>query len=622
MSGITLKDHFRETQMFNVRSVVMVVFAVILTIVLISRLIYLQVVDHELYATLSEDNRFKISAVAPTRGLIYDRNGILLAQNLPTYSLVVTPERVKNLDETIESLSQLIEISEGDISQFKREVRRNRPFKTLPLRTRLNDEEIAKIAVNRHLYSGVDIAATLIRHYPQGGLGVHALGYVGRINEKEQQLVDKTDYEGTDYIGKTGIEKYYETELHGHVGVAQEEINASGRRLRVIPQVAAEPGKDLHLTLDAKLQRVAEKALGNHRGAIVAIDPANGNILTLASTPIYDPNLFVTGIDKTTYTELRNDDDLPLFNRALRGRYPPGSTVKPFISLAALEGNVIAKNHETNCKGWFSLPGDTHRYRDWKKTGHGSVNVEKSIVQSCDVFYYELAVKIGVDRLASFMFPFGFNSLTDTDISGELAGLWPTTEWKRQSRNLPWYLGETVSVGIGQGSTLVTPLQLASSTATLSMYGQAMRPRIVAAMVTAGERVDQPIQTGPAVEVKNVDNWKQVIKAMEKVVHDWRGTAFRISKGAHYKIAGKTGTAQVFSVKQDEEYDETKISARNRDHALFIAFAPVESPRIAVAVIVENGGHGGSTAAPIARKIMDYYLNTENVAETTPPKKS
>lgn len=619
MSGIALKDHFRETQMFNLRSVIIVVFALIMVVVLIARLIYLQVVNHELYATLSEDNRFKITAVPPTRGLIYDRNGMLLAQNLPSYALVVTPERVKDMDQTLESLSKLIEISESDIRRFKREVKRSRPFKNIPLRTRLNDEEIAKIAVNRHLYAGVDIAAKLIRHYPHNGLAVHALGYVGRINEKEQQLVDKSDYDGTDYIGKTGIEKFYETILHGHVGVAQEETNATGRRLRVIPQVAAQPGSNLHLTLDANLQQVAEKALGKYRGSVVAIDPTNGNILTLASTPVFDPNLFVTGIDKKTYTELRNSDDLPLFNRALRGRYPPGSTVKPFIALAGLEHNLVHEDKDIKCRGWFSLPGDTHRYRDWKKEGHGQVNPHKAIVQSCDVFFYDLAVRTGVDRLASFMFPFGFNQATDVDISGELPGLWPTKEWKRKNRNQQWYLGETVSVGIGQGATLITPLQLASSTATLSMYGKSMQPRIVDAMETEGEIEKLDPVPGTPVHVENFENWQKVIAAMKDVVHSWRGTAFRISKGAKYKIAGKTGTAQVFSVKQDEEYDESKISEKNRDHALFIAFAPVKAPRIAVAIVVENGGHGGSTAAPIARKVMDYYLGTIDLALNKQP---
>jgi penicillin-binding protein 2 len=569
------------------------------------------VVNHELYSTLSEDNRFHIRAIPPTRGLIYDRNGILLAQNLPTYALEITPERVKDIDGTIEALSKLINIDETDISRFKRDLHRNRPFKPIPLRSRLNDEEVARIAVNRHRFPGVDVAAKLIRHYPQGGLAVHALGYVGRINEKEKQLIDESDYDGTDYIGKTGIEKRYEDTLHGHVGVAQEETNATGRRLRTIQQVPSEPGYNLHLTLDAKLQKVAEDALGEHRGALVAIDPRNGDVLTLASTPVYDPNLFVTGIDRDTYRTLRNDEDLPLYNRAMRGRYPPGSTIKPFVALAGLEMDKVEADTVKNCHGYYRLEGNRHRYRDWKKQGHGAVDLDTAIVQSCDVYFYDLAHQLGIDRLAGFLFNFGFNYKTGVDISDELAGLMPTTQWKLKARNQPWYAGETLIAGIGQGYTLITPLQMAHSVATLSMYGKRMQPRVVAALENnnSGEvKKLYPIEDH-SIKVKDRENWEKVINAMERVVHFWRGTAYRaIGKDAPYKIAGKTGTAQVFTVKQDEEYDEEEVDERLRDHALFIAFAPVDNPRIAVAVIVENGGHGGSTAAPIARKVMDYYL--------------
>lgn len=608
---LTIKDHFRETKLFNMRAITAVVVSAALLVVLILRLIYLQIVDHEIYATLSEDNRFHIRAIPPTRGLIYDRNGILLAQNFPTYALEITPERVKNIDETLKSLAELITIDESDLSRFKRELKRNRPFKAIPIRTRLSDEEVARIAVNRHRFPGVDIAAELIRHYPHGGLGVHAIGYVGRINEKEKQLIDESDYDGTDYIGKTGIEKYYEDTLHGHVGVAQEETNATGRRLRVIEQVPSEPGINLRLTLDAKLQQVAEEAMGDHRGSVVAIDPNNGNILTLTSTPVYDPNLFVTGIDRKTYQELRNSEDLPLFNRALRGRYPPGSTIKPFVALAGLELGAVKSEVATHCPGWYRLAGDRHRYRDWKKQGHGAVDLDTAIVQSCDVYFYDLAHTLGIDRMARFLFPFGFNYKTGTDIFGELAGLMPTSQWKRKSRNQPWYAGETLIAGIGQGYTLITPLQLAHSTAVLASYGKRMQPRIVGALENANSGEIKsifPIEE-QSVPVKNKENWDKVLTAMERVVHFWRGTAFRaIGQDAPYKIGGKTGTAQVFSVKQDEEYDEENVDERLRDHALFIAYAPAEAPKIAVAVIVENGGHGGSTAAPIARKVMDYYL--------------
>jgi penicillin-binding protein 2 len=621
---LTLKDHFRETKLFNARAITAVIVAALLIVLIIARLIYLQIVDHELYSTLSEDNRFHIRAIPPTRGLIYDRNGILLAQNFPTYALEITPEQVKNMDETLKALSKLVTIDESDMTRFKRELKRNRPFKAIPIRTRLSDEEVARIAVNRYRFPGVDIAAELIRHYPHGGLGVHAIGYVGRINEKESQLVDESDYDGTDYIGKTGVEKYYEKILHGHVGVAQEETNATGRRLRVIEQVPAEPGINLHLTLDAKLQQVAEEAMGKRRGAVVAIDPNNGNILVLASTPVYDPNLFVTGIDRKTYQELRNSEDLPLFNRALRGRYPPGSTIKPFVGLAGLELGVIKSDTTTFCPGWYRLPGDRHRYRDWKKQGHGTVDLDTAIVQSCDVYFYNLAHELGIDRLAGYLFPFGFNYKTGADIFGELPGLMPTSQWKRKSRGQPWYAGETLITGIGQGYTLITPLQMAHSVATLATYGRNMQPRIVGALENTNTGITKeiyPIEETP-VPVKNKENWDKVIHAMERVVHYWHGTAYHsIGKDAPYKIGGKTGTAQVIGVKQGETYKADSVDERLRDHALFIAFAPVDNPKIAVAVVVENGGHGGSAAAPVARKVMDYYLLTEekiNIDKNSP----
>jgi len=612
-SRFTLKDHFRESSLFNVRAIAALIFSVILILVIILRLLYLQITEHELYSTLSENNRFQINAVPPNRGLIYDRNGVLLAQNLPSYELQLLPEQIEDMDGTIASLSTLINISEADIRRFKKQLRRNRPFKPIALRSRLSDEEMARIAVNRHLYPGVDIAAKLIRHYPQGKLAVHAIGYVGRINEKEQQLVDKSNYDGTDFIGKTGIEKYYEDILHGNVGVSQVEINAVGRTLRTIEQVPSEAGLNLHLTLDAGMQHVAEEALGDYRGSIVAIDPNNGNVLVLASMPGYDPNLFVTGIDIKTYKALRNDDNIPLFNRALRGRYPPGSTVKPFVALGGLETGSIDKDKNVNCTGKFYLPGSRHKYRDWKKGGHGETALSKGIIQSCDVYFYSLARTMGITKLSRFMKLFGFGRKTGVDISGELAGLMPSIEWKKRARHEPWYPGETVITGIGQGYTLITPIQLASSMATLSVYGRREQPRIVSHIknIGTGEKHEIPPSDEESITIINRDNWVTVLKAMKNVIHHWRGTARRIGKGAKYTIGGKTGTAQVFSVKQEEEYDEENVAEKLRDHALFIAFAPVEDPRIAVAVIVENGGHGGSVAAPMARKVMDYYLLPE-----------
>jgi penicillin-binding protein 2 len=609
MANLTLKDHFRETQLFNVRAIVALIICSLLIVVLIVRMMYLQVVEHELYTTLSENNRFHIGAVPPTRGLIYDRNGVILAQNLPTYTRFIVPVRVDNLQATVEALAKLIPVTESDIKRFNREVKRARPFKPVALRIRLSDEEMARIAVNRHRFPGVDIAARLIRHYPDGELYVHALGYVGRINEKESLLIDESDYDGTDYIGKTGIEKYYEDILHGHVGVRQVETNASGRRLRVIEQVPSEPGLDLHLTLDSRVQAVAAKAMGEHRGAVIAMDPRNGDIITFVSMPGYDPNLFVKGIDIKTYQSLRNSDQIPLFNRALRGRYPPGSTVKPFIALAGLELGVVDPEAKTYCPGWYRLPNVRHKYRDWKKEGHGHVDLETGIVRSCDVYFYTLANTLGIDRMSQYLKELGFGSRTGVDISDELAGLMPSRRWKRRNRNAPWYQGETVITGIGQGFTLITPLQLAASTATIATYGRRVQPRIVGSIRNINtDSVEETLVNDSLMEIQDLKNWQRVVVAMTKVVNHWRGTAYRIGKDAKYKIAGKTGTAQVFSVKQNEEYDEKTVPEKLRDHALFIAFAPVEDPRIAIAVVVENGGHGGSTAAPIARKVMDAYL--------------
>ncbi|WP_455199471.1 penicillin-binding protein 2 [Kaarinaea lacus] len=608
----TIKDHFRETRLFISRAVIALILSVALVLVLMGRLVDLQILEHNTYKVLSDQNRVNIRPVPPTRGLIYDRNGILLAQNLPSYSLEIIPEQVEDLDKTILELSELIDIQDDDIDNFRARLKTTRRHKPISLRTRLSDEEVARIAVNRHRFNGVDTVARLYRHYPQGQLAAHALGYIGRISEKELQQIDPTNYEGTDYIGKTGIEKYYEDLLHGEVGIEQVEANAQGRTLRVLDTTLPIPGLNLHLSLDVEMQRIAEKAFGKDNGALVAIDPTDGSVLALVSMPTYDPNLFVAGIDSKTYQSLQDSRDQPLFNRALRGRYPPGSTVKPFIGLAGLEYGLVLPNVSTYCPGWYMLEGDERKYRDWKKEGHGPVDLNQAIVQSCDVYFYDLALTLGIDRLSQFMEPFGFNDLTGIDTSGELTGLIPSREWKRKTRHKPWYPGETLITGIGQGFSLTTPLQLAAATATLSRYGHQLRPRIVAATEDpdSQEKVWLPGAPNAAVPVINKANWDYIIRAMTKVVHSPRGTARRIADGARYKIAGKTGTAQVFGIKQDEEYVEEDIDKRLRDHALFISFAPVENPRIAVAVVVENGGSGGAVAAPIARMVMDHYLNS------------
>jgi len=612
MAEIALKDHFRETQVFSVRAVVAFAFCASMVLMLIGRLIYLQVVDHGVYTTLSENNRFQIAPLPPTRGLIYDRNGVILAQNQPTYALELIPEQVKDIDATIAQLGEIIPISKYNIDNFKKEIKRNQKFKSIALRARLSDEEVAKIAVNRHRFPGVETVARLVRHYPHGVLGSHVIGYVGRINEREWETVDQSDYDGTNYIGKTGIEKFYEDRLHGHVGVQQIETNATGRSLRTIEQVPAVSGNHLHLTLDAGLQSVAELSLQEleFNGALAAINPKTGAVLALASVPSFDPNLFVTGIDTKTYRELQSDPNKPLYNRAMQARYPPGSTVKPFLGLAGLELGVMKPDDEVFCRGYFQLPGVKHRYRDWKKQGHGKVNLKVGIRQSCDVYFYSLANKLGIDRMAEFMKQFGFGERTGVDISGEGVGLWPSSAWKQRVRKEPWYGGETLIAGIGQGYTLITPLQMAHSVALLSSYGKNMQPRVVDAIEnsTNGEKQQFfPIEEA-SVPIIDRTNWEAVLQDMQEVIHHWHGTAHRIAKDAQYNMGGKTGTAQVFSVKQEEEYDEEKVDKNLRDHGLFISFAPVEDPQIAVAIVVEHGGHGGTVAAPIARQVMDAYL--------------
>lgn len=607
MPQSSIKDYLHESQLFLGRAIVSGTLVLVVLFILIGRLFFLQVENHEHYTTLSQDNRVKLEPLPPTRGLIYDRNGLILAQNLPAYSLEITPERTKNLDLTIQKLGEIININEDDINRFHQLRRQRRRFDSIPIRVRLKDEEVARIAVNRHRFPGVEVKASLLRDYPQGMKTAHLLGYVSRINAQELQIIDTSNYRGTNFIGKNGVEKSYESLLHGSVGLQQVEVNAKGRVLRVLENQPPQPGDNLRLFLDMDLQSTALEALGDYNGAVAAIDIQTGGVLTLVSKPGFDPNLFVEGISAKAYQALEQSLDNPLFNRAIRGQYPPGSTVKPFIGLAGLEYDVVGYHQESYCPGYYQLPGKEHKYRDWKKWGHGKVDMQRAIVESCDVYYYELARTLGIDRLYEFLSGFGFGHPTKVDLDGELSGLMPSREWKQKKQREPWYPGETLIVGIGQGYFLATPLQLASATATLANRGHRIRPRVVDSI----EKSDGSQMESPKIvdDLHQLDpmHWDQVIHAMSEVVESIRGTAHSIHTD-NYQIAGKTGTAQVFSVKQDEEYDEETIAKRKRDHALFIAFAPVENPRIAIAVVVENGGHGGSVAAPIARKVMDRYL--------------
>jgi len=588
----------------------LLIFGGILLAILLVRLLYLQVVEHEHFTTLSEDNRVKLQPLPPNRGLIFDRNGILLAENLPSYRLEITPEQIDDMGTTLAALEDIIEIRDIDRTRFEKLHRRKPRFEAIPLRFHLNDEEVARFSVNRHRFPGVDITAGLARHYPRGPLAVHALGYVGRIDEKALKTLDSSNYRGTSHVGKNGIEKTYEELLHGKVGFQQVEITAQGRIIRVLNRTPPVSGHNLYLTLDSHVQAVAEEAFGDYAGTAIAIDPNNGDILAFVSLPTYDPNPFVNGIDYDDYAALRNNDKEPLFNRALRGQYPPGSTVKPFMGLAGLELGVTSGHSKTYCPGFYRLAGKDRKYRDWKRSGHGTVDLDIAITQSCDVYFYDLAQSLGIDRMHDYLQHFGFGKATGIDIQGELPGLLPSKEWKRNHRDLPWFPGETIITGIGQGFFLVTPIQLATATAALANGGRMLQPKIVYADQEAesDELVPHQPQLRETITIKEQQHWDQVLAAMTDVVHSARGTARRIGKDSPYRIAGKTGTAQVFGLKEEEKYDASAIAEKLRDHALFIAFAPVDNPSIAVAVIVENGGGGGSVAAPIARKILDAYL--------------
>ena len=596
--------------MIRRRLVITGIVILVLMIILVSRIAYLQIVRHEHFTTLSQDNRVKILPIAPTRGLIYSRDGVLLAENQPSYSLELIPERIDDLDQVIKRLSGIVEIDETDIERFKSTLERIRRFERVPLRLNLTDEEVARFAVRRHQFPGADVTARLKRDYPLAEVTSHVIGYVGRIDERDQKRIDLANYSGTSHIGKSGIERSYESQLHGKVGYEQVEVNAEGRILRVLDRTAPVPGKNIRLTLDVSLQRVATDALEGERGAVVAIDPRNGEILALVSKPGFDTNLFVDGIQPAIYKALRDSVDRPLFNRALMGQYPPGSTIKPFVGLAGLVSGVRNVRDTSWCPGWFSLPGSTHRYRCWKKHGHGHMNLTDAIVQSCDVYFYELAHDLGIDRLHDFLVQFGFGSKTGIEIGPESSGNVPSRQWKQRAYGKPWYPGETVITGIGQGALLTTPLQLANATATVANHGAMMTPHLLQEVFDPinGQVIDSYKNSTNHLSIGSESDWQKIEKAMRDVVHGNRGTARRIGTDSTYEIAGKTGTAQVVGIAQGEHYKEEELPKEYRDHALFVAYAPVDAPRLAVAIIVENGGSGSSTAAPIARKLFDHLL--------------
>jgi len=626
MRRVKVKDLFGEQRTFQARVIIAALLAALLLGLVGARLFWLQVVRHDYYAELSQGNRVRIDPLPPDRGIMYDRQGRILAENTPAYQLTITREQVPDLDATLARLVDLELLERDDLPRVRQLLASRRLFEAVPVRLRLDEHEIGRYAVHRHELPGVDLATRMARHYPYGPVGVHAIGYVGSISEDDLKRVDPEDYFGTASIGKTGLERAYEGTLHGEGGYREVLVNAEGRSVRMLGDTLPDlrvsrpvAGRDLELSLDIELQRVAEQAMGERRGAVIALDPWTGDVLVLASTPTFDPNKFARGISTADYRALTGDPDQPLYNRALRGTYPPGSTIKPLMALAGLEAGVIEPTDTRFCRGYFTLPNSRHRYRDWKREGHGNVDMKEAIMTSCDVYFYSLAATLGIDRIHESMSRMGFGKPTGIDVEGERGGIMPSTAWKKsafKTREMQvWFPGETVIVGIGQGYWSATPMQLAHATAVLATRGPHFRPRLVRSVrdpVTrqATERAPEPL---PPVVLKDPASWEVIVDAMVAVTTGPRGTAVRAARGASYSIAGKTGTAQVFTVGQQEEYDEETVAERLRDHALFVAFAPAEKPRLVVAVLVENGGHGSSVAAPIARQVFDAYLlgNTE-----------
>jgi penicillin-binding protein 2 len=608
-----LKDHQRELYFFQLRVGIAGIAVLVAFGLLLARLAYLQVVQHDTYAAKAEENRISIVPIAPNRGLILDRNGVVLARNYSAYTLEIFPSRVRDMERAIQELSEIVEVQAKDRARFRKLLAETRNAESLPIRTRLSDEEVARFAAQRYRFPGIEIKARLFRQYPHGRLASHVVGYIGRISARDQERLAEagldSNYRGTDFIGKAGLEASYQHELHGTTGFEQVEIDAAGRGIRTLSRTPAQAGNNVTLALDIRLQEVAEAAFGERRGALVALDPASGGVLAFVSKPGYDPNLFVDGIDPQSWEGLNNSPERPLNNRAIAGLYPPGSTFKPFMALAALELGKRTPKSTIQDPGYFVF--GERRFRDSKPGGHGTVDLYKSIVKSSDTYYYVLANDMGIDAIAGFMQRFGFGARSGIDLEGEAAGVLPSPEWKvkrfRRPEQQKWYAGETISIGIGQGYNAYTPMQLALAVATLAANGDMYRPHLVAHVDNprTGERRHFEPSLVRRVPLKE-ENIEFVKRAMAGVNRE--GTGARAFAGAQYSSGGKTGTAQVIGLKEGEKYDEKKVAERLRDHSLFIAFAPLESPKIALAVLVENGGFGARAAAPIARIVLDYYL--------------
>ncbi len=614
MAITSLKNLDRELAHFHLRLKFGAGFVVLLAAALLARGYYLQRVQHEYYVQRAESNRISLVPAAPHRGLILDRNERILADNYSAYTLEINRAQMASLERTLTELQALIEITPGQLRRFRRLLAESNEFETVPLKSRLSDEEVAIVAANRYRLPGVEVKARLFRNYRAGPGMAHVVGFIGRINDRDLATLRESgrerNYRGSVHIGKTGLEQSYEALLHGRTGFDQMETDAGGRAVRVLSRIPPVPGKDLRLYLDVELQAVAEHAFGDYLGGLVALDPNTGGVLALVSKPGFDPNLFIDGIDPDTWKELNESTQRPMVNRVLRGIYPPGSTIKPFMALAGLELGLRRPGDSIVDPGYFMLPNSRHQFRDWKRGGHGVVDLRRSIAQSCDTYYYKLAVDMGIDRMHDFLAQFGFGEKTGIDLDGESAGLLPSREWKQRRWKKPWYPGETVIAGIGQGYHLTTPLQLAAATAMLANGGRPVQPRLVAAVRDPATRewvpaASPPSRSAPAIAPAHLEVVRQGMLDVTRP----GGTAAASAAGAPYAIAGKTGTAQVVGIKQGARYDASRLAREHRDHALFIAYVPADKPTLALAVMVENGGSGSGTAAPIARAVFDYYLS-------------
>ncbi|SHN91779.1 penicillin-binding protein 2 [bacterium endosymbiont of Bathymodiolus sp. 5 South] len=600
-----------ENKIFAGRMVLALIFIFLLTLVLILRLFNLQIIHYDYYTEESLGNQMRILPITPVRGKIFDRHGKIIATNQLAYKLTLTPEKTKDIPATLLALKKFGLINDNNIATFKKIKRRYKKFHSIPLKHKLNEEQVAKFLVSNQ-FIGIDIEPYFHRVYPNNSSNVHVTGYVSRMNKKDKAFYDKKNYAGTSFVGKTGIEKQYETLLHGKSGKKQIERNVTGRVINSKNIQEPEQGSDLYLSIDLDLQKKAESLLKGRRGSIVAVDTTNGEVLVMVSTPIYNPNWFVDGISHKNYNKLRTSKDIPQLNRAIQGLYPPGSTIKPMVALAGLEQGVVTTHHKVYCPGFFKLPNVRRKFNDWKRSGHGIVDAKDSIAQSCDVYFYDLANKMGIDNLHDGLKPFNFGAITGIDIPGERGGILPSKAWKKINKNEPWYRGETLITGIGQGFMTSSPLQLAVATAALANQGVIIQPKLLKSIQAPGDSIKNTARSPQKqIPIKDIHNWEHVIEGMRQTIYAPKGTARRLNKNLKYTLAGKTGTAQVFGLDAEEQYIAANLKEHLRDHALFNGFAPIENPKIAIAVIVENAGSGSEKAAPLAKAVLDLYFEKQ-----------